>query len=424
MKFIQKFVCTTALCCLGLSAMAAGNLNRIVAVVNDNVITSEELNEQVRAQQAELKQRQLQEPAMNVLQQHVLKRMVDVEVQLQLAKVNGIEVDNEEVEQAIKRIAEANKVSVTEMKQRIEAMGETWANYKRGLRKEILLSQLQQRSVGQIKITDDQVNDYIKANKNQAKLQYHVEDLLLGLPEAPSSDQLALKMKQASELMARLNKDLPFQSAEVELPSGKVTVKSADLGTRSLASLPQMFAERVVSMKQGEISGPIRAANGLHMIKLTAIAGDQAPQIATVYHVEHILLKSLPNSDGKKSKQMIDKIAAEIKSGKNFEMLAKKYSEDLLSAKQGGDLGWLHSGETVPEFEQAFKQLKPGQVSKPIKSSFGWHLIKYLGSKDVDDAQAIQKQQIKQALYQSKFNQAVEDWLVHVKSSAYVKTYL
>lgn len=399
-------------------------INRIVAVVNDDVITSVELNEQIKQQQAQLKQQRVQEPAMNVLQKHVLKRMIGVELQMQLAKSNGLEIDDKQLNEAIGRIAANNKVSVKILKQKVESMGETWAQYRKGIRKEMLLAQLQQKSIGQVAVTDEQVNDYIKANKNQAKLQYHVEDLLLSLPEAPSSELLALKMKQANELMTKLNNGLAFKSAEVGLQSGKVTVKSADLGVRSLAALPQMFSERIISMKPGEISGPVRAANGLHMIKLTDIKGELAPQMVTVYHVKHILLKTEQGTIGAKQKTSLLNIAKQIKAGKSFESLAKQYSQDTPSAKQGGDLGWIHDGETVPEFEKTFKTLKTGQISQPVKSAFGWHLIKLIGTKKIDDSAAAQKQQVRQALYQRKFNQAVEDWLVHIKSSAYIKTYL
>tara|TARA_B110000879_G_scaffold206985_1_gene289906 strand:- start:98 stop:1372 length:1275 start_codon:yes stop_codon:yes gene_type:complete len=424
MTFFRKIASALLFCLASAPSVMAEPINKIVAVINDNVITSQELSEQVTRQQAQFKQQRVAEPNMKVLKTHVLKQMIDVEVQLQLAQSNGLEISDGQVDKTIKNIAENNKVSLQDMKKTILRSGETWKTYRDGIRKEVLLSTLQQKSVGQISVTSAQVNDYLKANKAQATLQYHVEDLLITLPEAPSSDRLALTMKQASELMARLKTDLAFKSAEVTLPSGVVTIKSADLGLRSLAALPQMFAERVVSMKKGEITGPIRAANGLHMIKVTDIKGDFSPQMVTLFHVKHILLKSETGVSSEQQKQTLNGLAKQLKQGKTFEELAKKYSKDFASAKQGGDLGWLHKGETVPEFERAFEALKSGQLSAPVKSSYGWHLIKLVGRKQVDDSKAFQKQKIKQALYQRKFGQAVEEWLVQLKAGAYVKTYL
>jgi peptidyl-prolyl cis-trans isomerase SurA len=255
-------------------------------------------------------------------------------------------------------------------------------------------------------------------------LRYHVKDILLALPEAPSTEILKKTTAQALELRDRLSKGLDFETTAVALSSGNVALKGGDLGLRSLASLPVMFAERLEHMKVGDVSKPIRASNGLHLIKLIAIEGENKAQMVQLTHVKHILLKSSPSVLESEAKKNIEHIALQVKQGKTFESLATTFSDDSVSAKQGGDLGWLHQGETVPEFEKAFNALKVGQVSAPVKTAFGWHLIKMVGRKKIDDSETFEKQKIKQALYQRKFGEAVQNWLQQIRTTAYIKTFI
>ena len=188
-----------------------------------------------------------------------------------------------------------------------------------------------------------------------------------------------------------------------------------------MAALPKMFADKVVHMKKGDVAGPIRAPNGLHIIKLVDIKGEQAKQLVQLTHVKHILLKSEPGVSSRQLEAKLENLALQIKRGQSFEAMAKKFSDDVNSAKKGGDIGWVHQGETVPEFEKVYSKLKIGQLSKPVKSGFGWHLIKVVGRKQVDDSKAFEKQQVRQALYQRKFQEAVNNWLAQLRGSSYIK---
>lgn len=274
MQVLKKIAQIVFVCVVGSQCVHAELVDKIVAVVNDNVITNQELQDQVVIQKEQLKQKQIPQPASNVFKAQVLKHMIDTEVQLQLAKANDIKIGDEQVTNAINTIAKNNKMSVADLKKSIASIGETWGNYRKSIKKEVLLSTIQQKSIGQIMVSDEQVNDYLKANKQQVALQYHVKDLLLALPQEPSSKQLVAAMNQMNELLPRLKSGSDeFISAEVKLASGMVSLRGADLGIRPLAALPKMFAEKVTSMKKGDISGPIRASNGLHIIKLVDIKG-------------------------------------------------------------------------------------------------------------------------------------------------------
>lgn len=424
MKIYWKIVqISMSVICLS-QAVYAEPVNQMAAVVNDSVITHQELLAQINTQKAHLQQRQIPLPAENALKEQVLRHMIDTEIQLQLAKSNNIEISFDDVSKAIITIAKNNKISIAELKQSILNSGDTWKNYRASIKKEMLLSTLQRKSIGQVIVSDEQVNDYLKAYNQKGDYKYHVKDLLLPLTEEPSSTELVLVQKQATDILHRLEKGLPFEKGTVELSSGKVQLTVSDLGIRSLSSLPHMFSDKIITMKKGAVVGPIRAANGLHIIKLLDIKGGAPAQMITVSHVKHILLKPTAETPSLVQKKKLEALLVKINHGDSFEALAKQFSDDLGSAKVGGDLGWVHQGETVPEFEQSFTQLKPGSVSAPVKSAFGWHLIKLIGHKQIDNTKNNQKQQVKQALYQQKFNEALENWLQHVRASAYIQTFI
>ncbi len=396
-------------------------LDKIVAVINDNVITNQELDSQLSLVEKQLQQRHVKKPEPAIFKKQVLQHMIDVELQLQMVKSHGIEISYDQVSDSIKNIAKQNKISIASMKKSILAQGITWSKYRADIKKEILLSKLQQQSIAQVVVTDNQVNDYLNSHQQQSNLQYHLKDILLPLVDGPSPEQLKKANLTANELINKLKNGLDFSQAAVELSSGNVALKGGDLGMRSLAALPKMFAELAVSMKKNEIAGPIRASNGLHIIKLVAISGEAKKQIVTLTHVKHILLKSEIGLSDKQNKAKIIRLESKLKSGQSFESLAKKYSADKISAKQGGSLGWLHKGETVPEFERAFEGLKVGQISQAIKTPYGWHLIKVIARKKIDDSKSFQKQRVKQELYQRKFTEAVNHWLQQLRANSYVK---
>lgn len=407
-------------------SVQAEPLDKIVAIVNDGVITKQELAQQVAIIARQIQQQQnVSQISPELLEKQVLQRMIDVELQLQLAKMNGVSISDQQLNTAIKNIATKHKVSLAEMKKSILAEGISWKKYRSDIRKELLLAKLQQESVGEITVTDTQVEEYIKANKKNENTQYHLQDILLSLPEAPSSEILKKKQLQANDLINKLRKGADFSKAAVEFSNNEMALKGGDLGFRTLAALPKMFSKQVVSMKAGEIAGPLRAPNGLHIIKLVATKGqEQAKRYVTLTRVKHILLKVGPGVPSEQVETKIKNLALQIKRGRKFEDIAKNFSDDIGSAKQGGDLGWVHKGETVPEFEKTFQKLKEGQVSQPVKSGFGWHIIMVVGRKKVDDSVAYQKQQVRQALFHRKFQEAVANWLQQLKAGSYVQVTL
>lgn len=371
--------------------------------------------------QKQLKGRQVNIPPEAILRKQVLDHLIDVELQLQVAKSNNIHIDQEGLNEALANIAERHNMTLAKLRQSIKSQGIPWEQYRANIKKEILISKFQQQAIDNVVVEKSEVDDYLKSNKHKQHLQFHIKDIVISLPEAPSPKQIKQAKAQALKLIEEVKQGLNFSDAAVARSSGQFALEGGDLGYRSLAGLPKMFADKVVNMKKGDIAGPIRAPNGFHVIKLMNIKGQQTKKMVWLSNVRHILLTVDNGMSSQDVRKKIYKIYKQIKAGKSFAQMAKKYSVDPKSAPKGGELGWIHDGETVPMFELVMNKLKVGEVSEPVRTSVGWHLIKVEARKKIDDTKVYQRQLVKQQLYQRKFLAAVQNYLQQLRANSYVK---
>lgn len=408
---------------LSFSVMAEP-LDKVVAVVNDGVITESELNSQVEILRQQLLAKRVQLPEEKILRKQVLQHLIDVDLQIQLAKQNDITVDSNDLNDAISKIAEANNLSLTQLREEIVKQGMAWEAYRENVRKEILISRVQQKAVGrEINISKEQVEDYLKIAVSETKPEqtYQIQNIVIPLPEDPTSSQLTKALQKSRDLLAKIKQGEDFSRLAIAESSGEFALEGGDLGSRHLAELPEVFAKEVARMKVGEVAGPIRTGNGVQLIKLIASNGGNDKHEVMKTHVRHILLKQDASMTSEEAKTQANNLYHQLKSGKDFALLAKQYSLDVASAIKGGDLGWVNSGELVPEFEKTMDKLPLHQVSKPVKSPFGWHLIEVLERKKVDDSASFKRLQVRQFLQQRKFTEAVQNWQQHIRTDAYVK---
>lgn len=406
-----------------VGAQAAQSLDKVIAVVNDNVITSSELETQVEALRRQLTAKNMKLPTEDVLRKQVLQHLIDVELQLQIARKNDLTIDSTELNEAIGKIAANNKLSLTQLREELSKQGLGWEEYRENIRKEMLLSRLQQKAVGKdIVISTQQVEDYLKTAVHNEKSQqtYHIQNIVIPLPEEPTTEQLTKAKQKARALLAKIKQGDDFNRMAIAESSGEYALEGGDLGERHLAELPEVFAEKVTSMKVNEVVGPIRTGNGFQLIKLVAIGGDDGHHQVVKTHVRHILLKQAVNMTSAEASRQINNLYEQLKSGKDFAKMAKLYSLDAASAIKGGDLGWVTGEELVPPFAEAMNALPLHTVSKPVQSPFGWHLIEVLERKTVDDSKAFQQQQVRQFLHQRKFSEAVQNWQQHLRTDAYI----
>ena len=399
-------------------------LDSVVAVVNDNVITESELNTQVEQMRKQITAKGIPLPADEVLRKQVLQHLIDVDLQLELAKQHHITVDSTELKEAITRIADANKLTLSELRDALKQQGFDWKSYRENMRKEILISHVQQKAVSQdVVISNQQIDDYMKSavHKENADMTYHLQNIVIPLSEEPTSEQLQKAKAKAEELLVKINKGADFGQLAIAESSGEFALEGGDLGERHLAELPEVFVQQITIMKKGDVSGPIRTGNGYQLIKLVDIGGSDTRHEVTKTHVRHILLKQDASMTAEEVEKQANNLYQQLKSGKDFAVLAKHYSLDIMSAVNGGDLGWVTEGELVPAFEKAMNKLALHEISKPVKSPFGLHLIEVLERKVVDDTASFERQKVRQFLQQRKFSESVQGWLQHLRAEAYVK---
>ena len=408
---------------LPIMAASAQPLDKVVAIVNDSVITSSELETEVQLLRKQLIAKNIQLPPDTVLRKQVLQHLVDIDLQLELAKRNDVTVDSTDLNDAIGKIATNNHITLTQLREEVGKEGLSWEAFRENIRKEILISRVQQKAVGKdIMVTAEQVEDYLKNTKNDITPQqtFHLQNIVIPLPEEPTTEQLNKARQKANDLLSKISHGDDFNRIAIAESSGEFALEGGDLGERHLAELPDVFAQQVVNMKIGQVIGPLRTGNGFQLLKLIAVNGGNEKHEVTKTHVRHILVKQAPSMTADEAIKQANNLYQQIKAGKDFSLLAKQYSLDATSAVKGGDLGWVNSGELVPEFEKAMDALPLHQVSKPVKSAFGWHLIEVLERKKMDDSETFKRQQVRQFLQHRKFTEAVQNWQQHIRADAFV----
>ncbi len=398
-------------------------LDKVVAIVNEDVITASELNTQMELIRKQLNTKRVKLPPDEIFRKQVLQHLIDVDVQLQLAKTYGVTIDSTELDAAINKVAADNKLTLTELREELSKQGMSWEMYRDNFKKEMIIARMQQKAVGSdIDVTTQQVEDYIakSAKQEQDSQIFHVQNIVIPLSEEPTTQELSRAQKKAQSILKKIKNGENFNTVAVSESSDEYALEGGDLGERHLAELPDVFANQVVKMKPGEVVGPIRASNGFQIIKLVKSSTSQQQHKVTKSHVRHILLKQDVSMTNEEALKQVNSLYEQLKSGKDFSLMAKQYSLDPASAVNGGDLGWVVSDELVKPFAEAVEKLPLRTISKPVKSQFGWHLIEVLDRKVIDDSDAYKRQQVRMFLFQRKFAEAVQSWQQHIRTQSYI----
>jgi peptidyl-prolyl cis-trans isomerase SurA len=398
-------------------------LDRIVAVVNNDVITQIELDKELDTIKLQLRQQNISMPPEETLRKQVLERLVINKIQLQLADANGIRVDDETLNNTISNIASQNNLSLSGFRDALEKEGLDFAQFRENIRKEIIMRRISQRNVNsRITITDQEIDNFIANQKIQgdAEDEYRLGHILIGLPETAGPDEIQKTRQQAQDILEKLRKGADFSQTAVSVSEGRQALEGGDLGWRKIGELPSLFAEIVPSMKIGEISDIIRSSNGFHIIKLVDYRGAK-PHIVNETRVRHILIKPDELTSDDDARALLMNLKQQVLNGKDFSKLAQEYSDDKTSAANGGDLGWITPGKMVPDFEKVMETLKPGEISDPFKTRFGWHIVQVNDRKEVDDTEAYTRSRIRELLFQRKVEEEQMNWLRRIRDEAYVE---
>ena len=403
-------------------------LDRIVAVVNEEVISSVELDRRVNAAEAQLKRQNITLPASEVLRKQVLERMILDSAQLQQARENGVRVDDVSVNSAIARMAEVNHMTVQELRVQVEHDGADFATFREDMRNEITMVRLRDHEVeSKIQVSEGEIDNLLAEQGGEAaeKVEYNIAQILLELPEIASPERVEAAHRRAEELVAQAKGGVDFAQLAASYSSAPEALQGGDLGWRTAERMPNVFLEAVKDLKPGQIGPIIRSPIGFHILKLAGRRTAASSKLSTgpvdQTHARHILLRvtdAMPEAEVKR--RLADLRERVIKGGQDFGQLARLYSVDP-SSTRGGDLGWLYPGDTVPEFEHAMNALQVKEVSEPVKSPFGWHLIQVLERKTEQASADRNRITARQMLRDRKLEEVMQEWLRQLRDRTYVE---
>ena len=398
-------------------------LDRVVAIVNDEALTQNEIDEQKKIALAQMKAQNVTPPSPDTLDKQVLERLITERALLQFAKETGVRVDDTQVERTIARIAQDNKMTPDEFRKALEKDGTSYAKFRDDIRNEIVIQRLRERDVdGRVTVSESEVDNFLATQDAQAggDVEYRLSHILVLVPEQASPDQIEAKRVRAEEALKEIKGGADFAQVAAGFSDAQDALQGGVLGWRAPARMPTVFAEVVRTMKPGDVSPVLRSASGFHIVKVQEVRSRDTPTIVEQTHTRHILIKVNEIVSDSDAKTRIERIRDRIESGAKFEDQAKLNSDDGSAAK-GGDLGWVSPGDTVPAFEEAMNKLKINEISQPVRTTFGWHLIQVTGRRTQDITAERRRDQARMALRQRKSDEMFQDWLRQTRDRAYVE---
>ncbi|MFP5380718.1 MAG: peptidylprolyl isomerase [Gammaproteobacteria bacterium] len=405
-----------------LPVHAATPLDHIIAVVNDEIITRQELSRRYREVQQNLARQNTPLPPRAALETQLLERMVTELALQQHARSTGIRVDAVQVERALQRIAAQNQLDLVGLAIALEREGQSLDSMRATIRNELLIARARERDVdNRIAISDAEIEGYLQTQAQQGtETEYDFSHILVSVPENASPEQIQARRARAEDILAQLAAGADFAQLSASYSDAPNALQGGAFGWRSGGKMPALFVEALKPLKSGEVAPLLKSGNGFHILKLNDKRGLDATLSVTQTHARHILIKTNELVSEADARQRLLQLKERIDNGVQFDELARLHSEDA-SASKGGDLGWVNPGDTVPDFENAMNALKPGEVSVPIQSPFGWHLIQVLERRAQDVTQERQKFLARQAIRERKAEEAFQDWVRQIRDSAYVE---
>ncbi|MGI9276883.1 MAG: peptidylprolyl isomerase [Endozoicomonas sp.] len=430
MKGLKHLVLST--CCLfvagySLSPSVANAriepLDKIVAVVDKDVVMQSELNSRVENVQRQMASRNITLPAANVLKKQVLEQLVLENLQIQMGQRGGIRIDDWALNDAISKIAERNGLTLDAFRKQLEADGLSYAEAREEIRREMIINRVRQRQISdRVQISEQEVDNFLKSPEGQASTQveYHLSHILIATPDNPTPEQVREAEKQANNISVQLEKGANFAEMAVTYSKAQNALQGGDLGWRSAEQLPSLFAKQAVKMQNGQVSMPIRSPGGFHIFKLLDSRGNEK-YVEEQVHVRHILIKPNEIRSSLEAQMLSKSLYDRIQSGENFSELAKAYSDDTGSALNGGDLDWIAPKSLVPEFRKMMAETPKNVLSDPFESSFGWHILEVLGKRQSDISNQVRRNRVREILGNRKFEEELQVWLREIRDQTFVE---
>ncbi|EAA4071088.1 peptidylprolyl isomerase SurA [Salmonella enterica subsp. enterica serovar Napoli] len=400
-------------------------VDKVAAVVNNGVVLESDVDGLMQSVKLNAGQAGQQLPDDATLRHQILERLIMDQIILQMGQKMGVKITDEQLDQAIANIAKQNNMTMDQMRSRLAYDGLNYSTYRNQIRKEMIISEVRNNEVRRrITVLPQEVDALAKqiGTQNDASTELNLSHILIALPENPTSEQVNDVQRQAESIVEEARNGADFGKLAITYSADQQALKGGQMGWGRIQELPGIFAQALSTAKKGDIVGPIRSGVGFHILKVNDLRGQSQSISVTEVHARHILLKPSPIMNDQQARLKLEEIAADIKSGKTtFAAAAKEYSQDPGSANQGGDLGWATPDIFDPAFRDALTKLHKGQISAPVHSSFGWHLIELLDTRKVDKTDAAQKDRAYRMLMNRKFSEEAATWMQEQRASAYVK---
>lgn len=418
----KTLIAPLGLACLmaSLPTSAAELLDRVVAVVNKDAIMQSDMEQRVTQATQQLQSRGINLPPQNVLERQVLDRMVTEQIQLQMAEQSNLSIDDTQLNTTLRGIAKDNGMTLDAFADKLEQDGMSLAEVREQVRRELLVQQVQQRSVAsKVRISDREVDRYLSQQNVGSDVQYHLAHLLVSLPQEPTPAQVKAARAKADGLRQQIEDGTDFAQLAAAESAGSQALSGGDLGWRAGGELPSIFADVVPDMQTGQVSEPLRSASGYHLVKLIEKRGADKALIEQT-RARHILVQPNPNFSDDQARAQAEALRKRLLNGEDFASLAQEFSDDKGSSMKGGELGWVSPGQTVSTFETAMNALKPGEISQVIKSRFGYHIIEVEERRQQDVTNSTQRDKVRKTLFKRKLNDEMEAWQQQIRAEAYV----
>ncbi len=409
------------------SETAANDLDVIVAVVDDDIITRSELNSALAIVSQQLEQNETPLPSRDILERQVLERLILTKLQLRAAEQNGVVVDDSTLNAALERLARSNELTLSQLREAVQQDGVNFANFREQIREEILATRLRQRVVdSQIQISEQEIDSLLRSNQTSGAAdnrEYYVAQILVAVAEGASSDQIQAAQDRAQQILEQLRQGADFKRLAVAVSDDRQALEGGDLGWRKADQLPTLFADIVPQLQVGQLSELIRSPSGFHIVKLLEAKGTKGTSepMVTQTRVRHLLIAPEEAVSPEEIQQRLMQLKQRVEEGEDFAELARANSDDTTSAFRGGDLGWISAGDMVPDFEAVMDRLEPGQLSAPFQTPYGWHLVQVINRRQQQGGNELQRANIRRALLQRRAEEEWDLWLRRLRDEAYVE---
>jgi peptidyl-prolyl cis-trans isomerase SurA len=406
-----------------LAAPEIVEIDRIVAVVNNDVIVYSALQTRLDAVVERLEDSGVPAPPGDILEKQVLEQLIIDRLQMQIAADTGVRIDDESLNRQIADIARQNNLSLREFRDVLKRDGYDFAAFREEIRNELIKSRVQQRQVqSRVQVTDRDIDNFLATRDKQGgnTAEYRVAHILIAVPDGASPEQLADARDEIEDVLARLNAGANFGRTAAAESDGRQALEGGALGWRKDGELPTLFENVVPELEKGEISDVIRSSSGFHLVKLLDVRGAERHVIRQT-HAQHILIKTTEVVSSQDVRERLRVLRSRILNGADFNQLARASSDDPGSAVKGGSLGWLSPGDTIPPFEKSMDALAVGEISAPFETQFGWHILQVLGRRDRDSTEEVRRANAATALRERKVDEELQSWFRQIRDEAYIE---